>query len=95
MEEQNASRNWRGYAAWGSLGCGAAGVIMTIGIMAYIDLSQKHPYDKWESGYFLVGLPISMLGVILGCCGKDTPRGVGLVLSSLVLCRIIMGAIAM
>lgn len=88
-------RNWRGYAAWGSLLCGIIGLVLTIAIAVYIDFGQKHPFDPWEARYFFVAAPICFLGVILGAIGKDTPRLLGLVLSACVLLRVLGAAVSM
>jgi hypothetical protein len=88
-------RDWRGYAAWGSLLCGILGLVSTIAVTVYIDFAQKHPFDSWEARYFFVAAPISLLGVILGAIGKDTPRLLGLVLSACVLLRILGAAVSM
>jgi hypothetical protein len=87
--------DWRGYAAWGSLLCGALGLVLTIAAAVYIDFGQKHAYDAWEARYLLVTAPIAFLGVILGMLGKETPRIFGLILSACILLRVLGGAFAM
>ena len=92
MHHADEKRDWRGYAAWGSLLCGIIALIVTIAIGVYIEFGQKHPYDAWEARYFFVAAPISFLGVILGAIGKDTPRIPGLVLSACILLRVLGAA---
>jgi hypothetical protein len=87
--------DWRSYAAWGSLVCGMLGLGLTIAIALYIDFGQKHPFDRWEARYFFVAAPISLLGVVLGAIGKDTPRIAGLVLSACILLRVLGAAVSM
>jgi hypothetical protein len=93
--EFSDKRHWRNYAAWGSFFCGVVGLVLTIAVFVYIDFGQKRPYDAWEARYILLAAPISFCGVILGLLGKDTPRTVGLVLSSCVLLRVLGAAVAM
>jgi len=88
-------RDWRGYAAWGSLLCGILGLVFTIAIAVYIEFGQKHPFDPWEARYFFVAAPTSFLGVVLGAIGKDTPRIPGLVLSACILLRVLGAAVSM
>jgi hypothetical protein len=87
-------KNWRGYAAWGSMLCGIIGLLFTMAVVVYIDFGQRHPYDAWEARYFLVAAPTSFLGVILGPIGKDTPRIPGLVLSACILLRVLGAAVS-
>jgi hypothetical protein len=87
-------RDWRGYAAWGSLLCGTVGLILTIIISLHFDFGQNHTFDAWEAGYFGLAAPVSFLGVILGAIGKDSPRIPGLILSSLILLRVLGAAMA-
>ncbi len=94
MDDLDARRDWRSYAAWGSFLCGSIGLVLTIAITIYIDFSQKSPFDVWEARYFITAAPISFLGVILGAVGRDTPRMAGLVLSAGVLLRVVGGAVA-
>lgn len=95
MNDEDVKRDWRGYAAWGSLLCGILGLVFTITVALYIDFGQKHPFDPWESRYFLVTAPISFLGIILGAIGKESPRVLGLCLSACVLLRLLGAALAM
>jgi hypothetical protein len=94
MSSVDAKREWRSYAAWGSLLCGSVGLVLTVAVAIYIDFGQERPFDVWEARYFITAAPVSFLGVILGAIGKDTPRMAGLVLSTLVLLRVLGGAFA-
>jgi hypothetical protein len=95
MDDAENKRDWRGYAAWGSLLCGILGLVFTIAISVYVDFEQKHLFGLWEARYFILTAPISFLGVILGAVGKETPRTTGLALSACILLRVIGAAVAM
>jgi hypothetical protein len=56
---------------------------------------QEHRFDRWEAWYFFVTAPMSLLGVILGAIGKETPRIPGLVLSACILLRVLGAAVSM
>ena len=95
MDYTNDERAWRSYAAWGSLLCGILGLVFTIALAAYIDFGNNHPFNPWEARYFFVVAPLSLIGVILGAIGKDSPRILGLVLSACILLRVLGATVSM
>jgi hypothetical protein len=92
--DADKSINWRGYAAWGSFLCGSVGLVLTVAIGLYIDYAQRRPFDRWEALYLLATTSVSLIGIILGAIGKETPRIAGLVMSTLILLVVPGAAVA-
>jgi uncharacterized membrane protein YdcZ (DUF606 family) len=83
------TRPWREYAAWGSLLCGIASLLISIAAGVHSDRFPDRLKDPWFSWYLLLVGPVSLFGLIVGIAGKGAPRATGVALSGSMLLGLI------
>jgi hypothetical protein len=73
----------RSYAAWISLFCGLAALLLIAVFFLHLRLVRPNSIgSRWIGLWFASGWLSSLLGTITGVLGKDWPRALGLSLSA-------------
>ena len=76
-------RSVRSYAAWISLFCGLAALLLIAVFFLHLRLVRPNSIgSRWIGLWFASGWLSSLLGTITGVLGKDWPRALGLSLSA-------------
>jgi hypothetical protein len=89
MDDSSQRLPWREYAAWASLLCGLAALLISIAAGIHSDQFSDRLKDPWFVWYLLLAGPVSILGLISGIIGRDSPRVAGVVLSGSMLLALI------
>jgi hypothetical protein len=77
--------NWRQCAAWASLFCGIFALFAGLVAGAHSDQFSNRLHDPWFGWYLVFAIPATLLGLILGAIGRESPRTLGLILSGSIL----------
>jgi hypothetical protein len=85
VDDSSQRLAWREHAALGSLVCGLIALLGSLAAGIHSDHFSDRLNDPWFGWYLLLTGPVSILGLIFGIIGKDSPRVADVVLSGSML----------